>query len=82
MPLAKRWRDLDRGTVGRAPERYGLVEFGDADGAVAVETGPLRDVLKEELAYGRHGATRVRWEATPTRDRAEELAAQHRDRLD
>lgn len=83
MPLAKRWRDLDRDVVGSVPDRYGVVEFGDDDGTVLfVETGPLRDVLKEALGYGRADATRVRWEATATRERAAELADEHRSRVE
>lgn len=79
MPLQKRWRSLERSTVGTAPERYGVVEFG-TDGAVrAIEVGVIRDVLKETLAYGDH--EQVRWEATQGRDHAERLAAEHRDRL-
>lgn len=79
MPLKKRWRPLKRATVGEAPDRYGVVEFGDEAGDVlAVETGPLRDVLKEQLGYG--DASRVRWEATQTREQAERLAAEHRER--
>jgi len=82
MPLAKRWRELDRDAVGSAPDRYGVVEFGDDEGAVlSVETGPLRDVLKDALGY-RDDATRVRWESTATRERAAELAAEHRSRLE
>jgi hypothetical protein len=83
MPLAKRWHDLDRDVLGEVPDRYGVVEFGDESGTVlSVETGPLRDVLKEALGYGRGDATRVRWKPTATRERASELAADHRARLD
>ncbi|WP_449272187.1 DUF7508 domain-containing protein, partial [Halorubrum halodurans] len=32
MSLAKPWRELDRSTVGRAPNRYGLYELGDDEG--------------------------------------------------
>lgn len=80
MPLAKRWEPLERTTVGRAPDRYGMVEFGDDDGTVlAIETGVLRDVLKEAVAYGDYD--RVRWETAQDRDHAERLAEEHRDRL-
>lgn len=80
MPLETRWLPLTRSTVGRAPERYGVYELGDDDGTVlAVDTGVLPDELKEVLAYG--DAEKVRWEATPTLQRAEELAERHRDRL-
>lgn len=80
MPLQKRWESLDRRTVGTAPNRYGVVEFGTDDGtAVAVEAGVLRDVLKEAVAYGDYA--KVRWQAAQDRDHAERLAAEHRDRL-
>lgn len=79
MPLRKAWKPLERSTIGEAPDRYGVVEFGDEDGDVhRIETGPLRDVLKDQLGYGE--ASRVRWEATQTRAQAEELAAEHRER--
>jgi hypothetical protein len=81
MPLQKAWRSLDRSTVGRAPDRYGVYELGDENGTVlAVETGVLPDELKTVLAYG--DAAKVRWEATQTREQAEELADEHRRRLD
>lgn len=81
MPLKKAWRALDRSTVGRAPDRYGVYELGDEDGTVlAVDAGVLPDELKTVLAYG--DAAKVRWEATQTRERAEELADEHRQRLD
>lgn len=80
MPLKKRWHDLSRSTVGGVPDRYGVYELGDEEGNVlAVETGPLRDELKEALAYG--DAARVRWETTQTREQAERLADEHRERL-
>lgn len=79
MPLPKRWRDLNRGTVGSAPERYGVYELGDGNGAVvAVDWGVLRDELKDALAYGT--GEQVRWEACATKAEAEELAAEHRER--
>lgn len=80
MPLAKAWRDLDRSTVSRAPDRSGVYELGDADGTVlAVDHGVIRDELKSALAYG--DGENVRWETTHTLDVAAELAAEHRDRL-
>lgn len=79
MSLRKHWRDLDRATIGRAPERYGVYELGDEEGNVlAVDAGVLQDELKTALAYG--DAAKVRWEETPSRERAEELAAEHRER--
>ncbi|MFC7177633.1 DUF7508 domain-containing protein [Halosegnis marinus] len=78
MPLRTGWKPLERATVGTAPDRYGVVEFG-TDGTVeAVEAGVVRDVLKEALAYGSH--EQVRWKAAEHRDHAERLAAEHRDR--
>ncbi len=79
MPLAKGWRDLDRSTVGRAPERWGVYELGDDGDVVEVGSGVLRDELKTALSYG--SASQVRWETAPSRDRAEELAREHRGRL-
>ena len=79
MSLPKRWRSLDRTTVGRAPERYGVYELGDGDGEiVAVEWGVLRDELKDALAYGR--GEQVRWEACQTKAQARELTEEHRER--
>ncbi|MFC4249385.1 hypothetical protein ACFOZ7_21050 [Natribaculum luteum] len=81
MPLRKQWRDLDRETVARAPDRPGVYELGDGDGTVlAVESGILRDELKTALAYG--DGEQVRWEETHTRQQAADLAADHRDRLE
>ncbi|QLD87535.1 hypothetical protein HWV07_00185 [Natronomonas salina] len=80
MPLKKAWEPLERATVGKAPDRYGIYELGDADGTVlAVEHGPLRDSLKEALAYG--DGERVRWKATQNREQAERLVEEHRERL-
>ncbi|MFC7070207.1 DUF7508 domain-containing protein [Halobaculum lipolyticum] len=75
MSLRKAWRDLDRATVGAAPDRYGVYELGDADGeSVGYAVGVLRDELKEELAYGE--AAKVRWTVAESRDHAERLAAE------
>jgi len=80
MPLPKRWHPLERSTLGQVPDRYGVYELGDGGGDVlAVETGPLRDGIKTAIAYG--DAAQVRWEATATRERAAELADEHRERL-
>ncbi len=80
MPLRKQWRDLDRSAVREAPNRYGVAEFGDADGeAIAVDSGMLRDVVKNALSY--RDAPKLRWEATQTREQAAELADEHRERL-
>ncbi|ARS88762.1 DUF7508 domain-containing protein [Natrarchaeobaculum aegyptiacum] len=81
MPLQKPWRDLDRETVGGAPDRPGVYELGDDDGTVlAVDHGVLRDELKTALAYG--DGDRVRYAETHTLERARELAATHRNRLE
>lgn len=80
MPLAKRWYSLERATIGKVPDRYGVYELGDDEGTVlSVDTGPLRDELKSALAYG--DGAKVRWETTQTPEQAEELAAEHRSRL-
>jgi hypothetical protein len=79
VSLRRRWRELDRSTVGRAPERWGVYELGDDGGAVlSVGAGVLRDELKEALAY-EHGATRVRWREADSREHAERLAEEHRE---
>ncbi|USZ68208.1 hypothetical protein NGM10_00345 [Halorussus salilacus] len=79
MSLPKRWQSLSRGTVGSAPERYGVYELGDADGEILeVGWGVLRDELKDALAYGT--GEQVRWEACQTKAEARELAAEHRER--
>lgn len=78
MSLPKAWRDLDRSTVGVAPERYGMYELGDADGVVVGRGwGVLRDELKEALAYG--DAAKVRWEVAEHREHAEALYREHRE---
>jgi hypothetical protein len=80
MPLSKAWKPLDRSTVGSVPDRYGVYELGDGAGNVlAVEAGPLRDELKEAIAYG--DGDQVRWTTTQNRSEAERLLAEHRDRL-
>ncbi|WP_433633105.1 DUF7508 domain-containing protein [Halomicrococcus sp. NG-SE-24] len=78
MSLPKRWRTLNRSTVGRAPERWGVYELGDDGEILAVEAGVLRDELKTALSYS--DATQVRWEACQSRDHAERLADEHRER--
>lgn len=77
MSLRKPWRELDRGTVGQAPERYGVYELGDDDGTVLeLDTGVLRDELKEALAYGE--ATKIRWKTATSAEHAEQLLDEHR----
>ena len=81
MPLQKPGRDLDRETVAGVPDRPGVYELADSEGTVqAIDHGVLRDELKTALAYG--DGKRVRWTETHTLDQAEELAAEHRDRLE
>ncbi|MFW6321857.1 MAG: DUF7508 domain-containing protein [Halohasta sp.] len=91
MSLKKQWRPLDRSTVGRAPEAYGLYELGDSDGtSLGVGIGVLRDECKEALAYGRPASfeptetestgepTQVRWERATSKAHAERLLDEHR----
>ena len=78
MALAKPWRDLDRSTVGAAPERYGYYELGDGDGTVIGRGhGVLQDELKEALGYG--DGQVVRWEVAEHREHAERLFEEHAD---
>jgi hypothetical protein len=80
MPLSKRWEPLERSTIGRLPDRYGVYELGDDDGEViTVDAGPLRDELKEALAY--RDAPKVRWQVANNREHAERLLTEHRERL-
>jgi hypothetical protein len=80
MPLRKPWRDLDRETVARAPDRSGVYELGDESGTVlSIGHGPLRDELKSALAYG--DGDRVRWTETHTLEQARDLADDHQGRL-
>jgi hypothetical protein len=80
MPLSKAWKPLERRTIGSVPDRYGVYELGDEEGTVvAVEAGPLRDELKEVLAY--RDAAKVRWQVAQNRDHAERLLEEHRDGL-
>ncbi|SIR11580.1 hypothetical protein SAMN05421858_1481 [Haladaptatus litoreus] len=78
MPLKKRWLSLDRATVGKAPERWGMYELGSDGEIETIDSGVLRDELKTELAYSR--AEQVRWEACQSREHAERLANEHRER--
>lgn len=79
MPLAKRWKPLERSTVTSAPSQYGVYELGDEDGTVQeVGWGVLADELKEALLYA--NVSQVRWEAAASKDHARELAAEHENR--
>lgn len=71
---------MERATIGSVPDRYGVYELGDGEGTVlAVDHGPLRDSLKEALAYGDGEA--IRWTVTQSKAQAEELVEEHRRRL-
>ncbi len=77
MSLQKQWRSLDRSTVSKAPDRYGVYELGDADGTVLkLDTGVLRDVVKDALSY-EPNAKKIRWTVAQSRSHAEQLAAEH-----
>lgn len=77
MALRKHWHDLDRTTIGRVPERYGVYELGDENGdVIEVGSGVLKDELKSALAYGT--GTKVRWQDAGSKEEAEALAAEHR----
>ena len=90
MSLRKQWRELDRSTVRRAPDAYGLYELGDSDGTcLGVGIGVLRDVCKETLAYGPPAEfesaaadggkpAKVRWERATSKAHAETLLEDHR----
>lgn len=76
MTLKKRWRDLDRETVGSAPDRPAFYELGDDDGDTLDRgAGVLQDELKEALTYTE--ATKVRWELAQSLDHADRLLAEH-----
>ncbi|GAB6878287.1 hypothetical protein JCM17823_05610 [Halorubrum gandharaense] len=78
MSFRKPWRDLDRRTVGGAPNRYACYELGDGDGnSVGFGAGVLRDELKEVLAYG--DAEQVRWELAESAEHAERILAEQTD---
>jgi hypothetical protein len=79
MPLSKQWRDLDRSTVGSAPERYGVYELGSDGEVTEVGYGMLRDEVKTALSYG--DGEQVRWEVTHSKDAAKRAAEDHRSRL-
>ncbi|MFQ3319254.1 MAG: hypothetical protein ACI8UR_000802 [Natronomonas sp.] len=80
MPLRKAWEPLERSTVGKVPDRYGIYELGDSEGnVIGIDHGPLRDHIKEALAYG--DGEQVRWKTAQNREHAEQLATEHRERL-
>ncbi len=77
VSLPKSWRDLDRSTVGAAPDRYAVYELGDGDeNSLGLHTGILRADLKEELLYGE--ASRVRWITAQSQQHADRLQETHR----
>lgn len=72
MSLPKRWRELNRETVARAPERWGVYEVGDGAGTVVdAGYGVVRDELKEALAYG--DGEQVRWSVADSEAHARRL---------
>jgi len=91
MSLRKQWRPLERSTVGRAPDSYGLYELGDSHGtSLGFGIGVLQDELKEAVAYGRPSSfepsdeardagkpTQVRWERATSKAHAEQLLDKH-----
>ncbi|WP_058367488.1 DUF7508 domain-containing protein [Haloparvum sedimenti] len=78
MSLRKPWRDLDRTTLAGAPDAPGVYELGDADGEpLRIDSGIVRDELKEVLAYGSGEATQVRWTVAQSPDHADRLLAEH-----
>ncbi len=78
MPLAKRWQELNRGRVANTPERWAMYELGSDGKIQEIGVGVLRDELKTALTYS--DATQVRWETCQSREQAEEMAAEHRER--
>lgn len=77
MSLRKPWKPLTRETLRGVPDRYGLYELGDADGnSLGVDAGPLRDELKEAMAYG--DGSQVRWRVANSREHAESMLDEHR----
>lgn len=82
MPLNRPWEPLERKTLRSVPDRYGMFELADAEGEIIrIDHGPLRDALKEALAYGDEAAS-VRYRVTPNREAARALVEHHRERLD
>lgn len=82
MPLQRPWEPLERDTVVSVPDRYGIYELADEEGSIIhIDHGPLRDALKEALSYHPE-ASQVRYRITAHRPAAEQLVAEHRDRLD
>jgi hypothetical protein len=77
MSLRKPWKPLTKETLRAVPDRYGLYELGDGEGnSLGVDAGPLRDELKEALAYG--DGSQVRWQVAPSREHAESMLDDHR----
>ena len=77
MSLRKPWKPLTKETVRSVPDRYGLYELGDDEGnSLGVDAGPLRDDLKEALAYG--DGSQVRWQVAQSRDHAASMLDDHR----
>ncbi len=80
MPLHRAWEPLERETLKKVPDRYGIFELGDDAGTVIrIDHGPLRDAIKEALAYDSN-ATKVRYRVTVHRREAIALVEEHRTR--
>jgi hypothetical protein len=76
VSLRKPWKPLSKETIRSVPDRYGVYELGDDDGtSLGVDAGPLRDDLKEALAYG--DGSKVRWQVATSREHAESMLADH-----
>ncbi|WP_136589014.1 DUF7508 domain-containing protein [Salinigranum halophilum] len=77
MSLRKPWKPLTTETLRSVPDRYGVYELGDEEGAsLGVDAGPLQDDLKEALAYG--DGEQVRWQVATSREHAESMLESHR----
>lgn len=81
MPLRTAWRPLERDTLASVPDRYGLYELADdTQTIIRIDHGPLRDAIKEALAY-EGSAAHVRYRVTANRHEAVALVDEHRSRL-
>jgi hypothetical protein len=96
VPLQKRWRSLNRSTVGSAPDRYGgsgseatggsSRERSERDGVYELGDGEVLEVgwgvLRGELkdALASSAGEQVRWEDCQTKAEVKELAAENPER--
>lgn len=82
MPLSRPWQPLERSVLRGVPDRYGIYELADGEGRIVrIDHGPLRDAIKEALAYG-EGASQVRYRVMPNKRAARRAVDEHRERLD